>query len=189
MKIVIFNGSPHENGNTAALCKAFTDALPPAVQVETLSLYSILPLPCTACGACMQKNCCSFSDLDETDALLHEADAFVWAVPIYNYSVPAPVKALLDRFQRYYEAVRVRGEPVFDRTDRPAVLLLTAGRQGLYSKEMIEKQLQTAGDSIGFSLLRTVFAARTDCSPPSEEVLEASHDAAVFLLQKIGFYQ
>ena len=37
-------------------------------------------------------------------AKLEDADAVIVATPVYNLSFPAPMKALFDRFQRYYEA-------------------------------------------------------------------------------------
>ena len=178
MNILILNGSPRANGNTVQLIEAFNSGLPQDAVCLQFDLYDLLPMPCVACGACMAENMCRFSDLDETDAFLHEADVIVWALPVYNYSVPAPVKALLDRFQRYYEAVDVRKETVFEKKDRPAVLLLSAGRTGLYSIDIIQKQLKNAGRYVSFALKETVVAANTDVQPVQTDILTQAADVA-----------
>ncbi len=182
MNILILNGSPRENGTTAQLIDAFKRGLTESVQCVQVDLYSLLPMPCIACSDCATSDCCRFSDLDETDALLRDADVLVWALPVYNYSVPAPVKALLDRFQRYYEAVEVRKEDIFKKKNRTAVLLLSAGRSGLHSVEIIEKQLQNAGRYIAFELQETVFAPDTDKQAVQTAILEKATLVAGILI-------
>lgn len=170
MNILILNASPRTDGNTARLIEAFRKGLPEDCICEQMDLYSVLPMPCIACNACKMQDSCRFSDLDELDEGIRQADVLVWAIPVYNYSVPSPAKAVLDRFQRYYEAYE-RNEKLFEKTDRPCVLLLSAGRSGLYSVDIIQKQLQTACRYTGFSLKATVFAANTDSQPPDDAVL------------------
>lgn len=182
MNVLIVNASPRANGNTSKLIEAFKSGLPAHVSCVQYDLYSVLPMPCVACNACKEQNLCRFADLEELDTLLHETDVLVWAIPIYNYSVPSPAKAVLDRFQRYYEAVEVRNEQVFEKNNRPCILLLSAGRTGIYSVEIIQKQLQTACRYTGFSLQKTVFAANTDSGEISEEVLSSAADIARTLI-------
>lgn len=61
-----------------------------------------MPKPCIHCGKCETADLCVFDDLDEYNKLLNEAEALVFASPVYNLSVPAPLKALIDRSQRYF---------------------------------------------------------------------------------------
>ena len=182
MKILILNASPRANGTSARLIQAFCEGLPANAQTIQLNLYDILPMPCVACNACQNADACRFSDLDEFDMLLRDADVLVWAVPVYNYSVPSPAKALLDRFQRYYEALEVRQERIFAKTDRPCVLLLSAGRTGLHSVDIVEKQIQTACRYTGFVLQKTVFVPDTDKAPVSEQYLLQAKEAAEKLI-------
>ncbi len=173
MNVLVLNGSPHADGNTVQLLQAALQGTGDEIQVIQIDLFSLLPMPCTACGFCQEHDGCMFSDLDDADVLLRQADAFVWALPVYNYSVPAPVKALLDRFQRYYEASEA-GKEVFVNNKRPALLLLTAGRKGLYAIDIIKKQIENAGRYVGFELIQTVFAGETDAASPSEKMLDAA---------------
>ncbi len=177
MNILILNASPRADGNSVRLIEAFRKGLSADCICEQLDLYSMLPMPCIACNACKQQDTCRFSDLDDFDAALRQADVLVWAIPVYNYSVPSPAKAVLDRFQRYYEA-HERNETLFEKTGRPCILLLSAGRAGLYSVDIIRKQLQTACRYTGFELTRTVFAANTDAGSLDEAVLLQASQAA-----------
>ncbi len=178
MNVLILNASPRKNGNTVMLLDAFREGLAENADVVQMNLYDLQPKPCFACNACQTADQCSLSDLDVLDQHLRKADVLVWAVPVYNYSVPAPAKAVLDRFQRYYEAIEVRKEKPFANAQRPCVLLLNAGRSGLHSVEIIQKQIQTACRYTGFVLKQTVFAANTDKHAVSSDILSAANEAA-----------
>lgn len=55
---------------------------------------------CIGCGGCDKTGKCVVDDdMQKIYPLLLEADAIVLAAPIYFYSVPAQVKALIDRCQ------------------------------------------------------------------------------------------
>lgn len=104
MKILILFGSPKTNGSTAKLTGAFMKGIRKSDDVEIVHLFSLQPTPCNACGYCKAANGCSKKDLEKFMAKLEDADAVIVATPVYNLSFPAPMKALFDRFQRYYEA-------------------------------------------------------------------------------------
>ena len=178
MNVLILNASPRPKGNTAMLIDAFKSGLAEDANVVQLNLYEIQPKPCMACNACQTADRCCFSDLDELDMHLRKADLLVWAVPVYNYSVPSPAKAVLDRFQRYYEAMEVRKENLFAKTDRPCILLLSAGRTGLHSVDIIQKQIKTACRYTGFVLHQTVFASNTDKQSVESAILLVAKEAA-----------
>ena len=104
MKILILFGSPKTNGSTAKLTGAFMKGIRKSDDVEIVHLFSLQPTPCNACGYCKAANGCSKKDLEKFMAKLEDADAVIVATPVYNLSFPAPMKAMFDRFQRYYEA-------------------------------------------------------------------------------------
>ena len=178
MNVLILNASPHPNGNTAMLIDAFRSGLEEDSNVVQLNLYDLQPKPCMACNGCKTADRCRFTDLVALDSHLRAADLLVWAVPVYNYSVPAPAKTVLDRFQRYYEAMEVRKEKLFAKNDRPCILLLSAGRTGIYSVDIIQKQIQTACRYTGFVLKQTVFAPNTDRQVIEPAVLLSAKQAA-----------
>ncbi len=127
--LLFLMASPHPKGTTRQLADAFLEPLRRSGrwQEHTIFLYDQPPHPCTACGLCREQNGCRWHDLDEFDARLRESDLLIIASPIYNLSFPAPMKALLDRCQRYFEARFARGEKPCIQKGRKAVLLLTRG--------------------------------------------------------------
>ena len=89
------------------------------------------------------------------------ADGIIIASPVYNMSFPAPMKAILDRMQRYYSARFFLGKrpPIAKR--RPVALLLSAGSPD-EDGAMIEKQLGKIFTVTNCELLCRVTVNNTD---------------------------
>lgn len=95
-----------------------------------LDAFALSPLPCDDCRYCYRVDGCSKPDLKEFYTALEEADALALVTPVYNRSFPAPLKALLDRTQRYWAARFIRGiRPPITRP-KQAFLLTAAGSGG-----------------------------------------------------------
>ncbi len=136
-------------------------------EVGSLSLYPVfdcfkeLPLPCNDCGYCKTKNGCSKSDLDRFFLDFEKAEKIVIAFPVYNSSVPAPLKALLDRFQRFFSARFLRGiKPPMD-GKREVTLIITSGSD----KDLLEdilKQITPIFTISGCTLKKCITLKSTD---------------------------
>lgn len=99
MKVLMINGSPRANGNTA-LALGEMEKIFAANGVETVTLQvGKQPVRgCVACGGCAQKGKCVFDDaVNEAAALLKQCDGMVVGTPVYYASANATVIALLDR--------------------------------------------------------------------------------------------
>lgn len=99
MKVLIINGSPKVNGNTAfALSQmeaVFTDN---GVETETIQVGSQLIRGCIGCGSCYKNRKCVFEDLvNETAAKLSEYDGIVVGSPVYYASPNGTLLSFLDR--------------------------------------------------------------------------------------------
>jgi len=95
-------GSPRKNGNTSFLLAAFMNELEKlGAQVKVIEADKKKILPCTECSVCERKGFCPLDDdmKHEIYPLLRQADIIVVATPIFFYSVPAQLKALIDRNQ------------------------------------------------------------------------------------------
>lgn len=137
-RVLCILGSPRKDGLSTAMADAALQAL--GGTVTRFDCYAHAPLPCDDCRFCHTTAACSKGDLDEFYALLEQADVLLFAAPVYNRSFPAPMKALLDRLQRYWAARFVRGErPPISRPKR--TLLLTAGGSSRADGELLEQQL------------------------------------------------
>ena len=130
-KALVLFGSPQSHGHTAQLLESFLECFRHhgGWEVEVADLYRQNPHPCTGCKACAKEERCAYPDLDALDKSLRACDLLVVASPVYNFSFPAPVKAWLDRTQRYFEARFALGKKPPIPKHRQAVLLLTMGSQ------------------------------------------------------------
>ncbi len=179
MKALIFYGSPKRNSHTAQLCGAFMKGLSKRYDVEIIRLFELMPKPCNDCGYCKASDGCSKKDLDVVMQSFSEADLIVVASPVYLLSYPAPLKALFDRFQRFYCARFRRG--ILKPVEKPkkAVLLLSAGSDGKTAQEIIEAQTSRAFSVMNTEIIGTILADNTDTAPVAQETLQRA-----FLLAK-----
>ncbi|MDR1565377.1 MAG: flavodoxin family protein [Oscillospiraceae bacterium] len=154
MTVLVLLGSPHKNGYTAQLLEQCLSALPSSVHVDVINAFEAGIKPCTDCGYCKSKSGCKFNDFDEIDRLLRAADALIIASPIYNLSFPAPLKAVFDRTQQYYNARFSRGiKPVIQKPKK-AAMLLTCGSNEEGEAELIRSQLKMM-----FTIMNTTLTA------------------------------
>ena len=99
-KIVVITGSPRRNGNSNAMAEAFIKAAEAAGHsVKRFDAASMRLDGCRACETCFKTGkACSFDDDFNTIApAILEADAVVFTMPVYWYSIPAQIKGVIDR--------------------------------------------------------------------------------------------
>lgn len=99
MKVLMINGSPRANGNTAIALqemeKTFQNA---GIDVETIHLGHQPIRGCIACSACKKNGKCVFDDIvNEIAPKFEVADGLVVASPVYYASANATLIACLDR--------------------------------------------------------------------------------------------
>lgn len=123
------------------------------INTKRFDAYKLNATPCTDCGYCKGETKCAFRDLDKLYAAIEKCDLLVIATPVYNMSFPSPMKAILDRFQRYYNARFFQGLRPAIGKHRKAVLLAVAGSEGEEGDVMI-KQLRQS-----FSVMNTELLA------------------------------
>ena len=99
MKVLLLNGSPKVNGNTAiALAEMEKIFAQEGIEVETLQVENQAIRGCIACGSCYKTGKCVFDDVVNELALkFREADGMVVASPVYYASANATLIAALDR--------------------------------------------------------------------------------------------
>ena len=99
-KIVVITGSPRKNGNSFAMTDAFIQAAQAKGHTVTRFDAAFLNIGgCRACETCYKTGkACSFNDDFNTIApAVLEADAIVFTMPVYWYSIPAQIKGVIDR--------------------------------------------------------------------------------------------
>lgn len=99
-KIVVITGSPREKGNSFAMTQAFIRAAEAkGHQVTRFDAAKRHVEGCRACETCYKTGeACSFSDDFNTIApAILAADAIVFTMPVYWYSIPAQIKSVIDK--------------------------------------------------------------------------------------------
>ena len=99
-KIVVITGSPRKNGNSFAMTDAFIQAAEAKGHSVTRFDAAMKKVGgCRACETCFKTGkACSFDDDFNTIApAILEADAVVFTMPVYWYSIPAQIKGVIDR--------------------------------------------------------------------------------------------
>ena len=106
MKVLLINGSPRHNGNTAiALNEVARTLEAEGIETVTVSIGNQPVRGCIACTACTQKGRCAFSDplYDNILAILQEGiDGLIVGSPVYYGGANGSLCALLDRL--FYSA-------------------------------------------------------------------------------------
>ncbi len=100
MKVLMINGSTHENGTTAAALKVIAEELEKqGVQSEIVCLGTAAVHTCMGCGSCQKTGKCVFGD-DPVNAIgesVKSADGYIFGAPVHYASPSGAIIALLDR--------------------------------------------------------------------------------------------
>lgn len=99
MKVLLFNGSPKTNGNTAfaleQMAEVFADQ---GIETEIIQIGSKAIRGCIACGNCYKTGKCTIDDIvNEVAPKFEAADGIVFGSPVYYASANATLIAFLDR--------------------------------------------------------------------------------------------
>ena len=103
-KIVVITGSPRKNGNSFAMTDAFIEAVEKNGHTVTrFDAAEINVVGCRACDGCYKdgKACAVSDDFNEIAPAIEGADAIIFTMPLYWYSFPAQIKAVIDKFYSF----------------------------------------------------------------------------------------
>lgn len=137
MKVLMINGSTHENGTTSAALKVIAEELKAqGTDSEIICLGTAAVHSCMGCGSCQRTGKCVFGD-DPVNAIgekIKEADGYIFAAPVHYASPSGAVVALLDRvFYAYGKYMQFK----------PAASVVAARRAGTTaSYDVLNKYIQ-----------------------------------------------
>lgn len=99
LKVLMFNGSPRADGNTAVALREMEKIFEEnGIEVETVQVGNKAVRGCVACNTCAKNGKCVFDDVvNELAPKFEEADGLVVASPVYYASANATLVACLDR--------------------------------------------------------------------------------------------
>lgn len=123
MKVLMINGSPHSNGNTALALKemegVFTNQ---GIETEIVWVGHSEMRGCIACNACLETGSCVYRDsVNRVAEKLKECDGMVVGSPVYYGSANGTLISFLDRL---FYSTR------FDKTMKVGASIAVARRGG-----------------------------------------------------------
>ena len=128
MKIIAFNGSPREGGNTETLLEAAIKG----TGVDVIKPYRLNAMdfaPCQNCGGCEETGECILEDdMSPLYEEIRTADRIILASPVFFMGLSAQSKALIDRCQSFWcEKFLLKREIPSGPHGRKGLLLLVGG--------------------------------------------------------------
>ena len=145
MKVLMLNGSPRANGNTAiALSEMEKIFVQEGIEAETVQVGNLAVRGCIACNCCFQNAKCVFDDIvNDLAEKLESADGLVIASPVYYASADATLIAVLDRL--FYSAR-------FDKRMKVGASVAVARRGGCSATfDMLNKYFTISGMPVASS--------------------------------------
>ncbi|MDR2421760.1 MAG: flavodoxin family protein, partial [Deltaproteobacteria bacterium] len=128
MKVLLFNGGPHEKGCVyTALAEIAATLKLEDVESQYYWLGNKAIHGCMSCWGCVDKGKCVIDDqVNEFVALAVKADGFVFGSPVHYASACGASCAFLDRV--FFSSQNHKGGPVFYL--KPAAAVISARRAG-----------------------------------------------------------
>ena len=152
MKILVITGSPRKNGNSNTLADSFIKGAQEAGHsvVRFDSAFKKVH-PCIACNKCGMNGECVFKDDFEfiRDNIV-DADAIVFATPMYYFGISAQIKAVIDRFYAINGQIHV---------PKKAVLIMTYADTSAKEAQPIISHYETLLNYLGWSDAGRVIAS------------------------------
>ena len=184
MKVLILNGSPRANGNTAlALAEMEKTFAQYGIDCEILQVGQLAIRGCTACGGCAKTGKCVIDDIvNEVAARFEACDGLVAASPVYYASANATLVALLDRL--FYSSR-------FDKRMKVGACVVTARRGGCSATfDELNKYFTISGMPIaGSQYWNSIHGAAPGEALQDEEGLQTARTLAAnmsFLIKSIA---
>ena len=148
MKITVITGSPRKGGNTMAMVRAFTEAAEKCG--HTVSRFDAAMMHiggCHACQTCFKTGkACSFDDdFNVIAPSILEADAVIFAMPTYWYSIPAQIKGVIDRLYSFVVGGRQIG-------GKKCGLIVCCEEQEMDVMEGVRKPLERSAALLGWQM-------------------------------------
>ena len=145
MYVLMINGSPRANGNTALALQEMEKVFAAeGIDTETMQIGNKDIRGCIACNTCAQRGRCAFDDaVNEAAPKFEACDGLVIASPVYYASANGTLISFLDRL--FYSTP-------FDKTMKVGASVVAARRGGLTATfDELNKYFTIAGMPVASS--------------------------------------
>ena len=168
MKVLVLNGSPHNNGDTAYILNRIKVRFPSNTIYEEIKAYYSDIVPCNDCRYCWNNIGCSKKD--QMDLILKDDyEVVIIASPVYMSFVTPPLFSIFTRFNFMYSNKHFMNQP-YTMNNKKGILVLTGGGDGSpddaikISKNIFKKL------NANFDIDKDyIYSLNTDTLPASED--------------------
>ena len=152
MKILVITGSPRRKGNSAILADNFIKGAEEAGHMVFRFDAAFKKVhPCTGCNHCGMDGPCVFNDdFNEVRSNIIDADAVVFASPMYYFGLSAQIKTVIDRFYAINGQIHV---------SKKTALLMTYADTGAKEAQPIISHYETLINYLGWEDCGRVIAS------------------------------
>ena len=186
MNVLMINGSPHKDGNTAtALAEMETIFRAEGIDVEVITVGNQAIRGCIGCGSCAKNQKCVFDDdvVNELAKKLDAADGFVIGSPVYYASANGTLVSLLDRLMFSTSHI--------DKTMKVGAAIAVARRAGTTATlEVLNKYIMYGGFAVATSQYWNLVHGKVPGEAPQDiEGMQTMRTLAhnmVFLMKSIA---
>lgn len=138
-KIILINGSPRKKGNSnEILNKIETEITAKGHSVIRLNLRDMKFEGCIDCRYCSKnRGCILKDDIQNIYQVLDDSDGTIVVTPVYFDSVPAKLKAFVDRMQAVYSSKYVLEDSLIDRDKIRKGFVVSVGGAAPYETQFL----------------------------------------------------
>lgn len=167
MKILGFNGSPNEKGNTYVLMEGILNgAKENGADTQIFNLNKMKIKGCQSCMACKQgTNQCSINDdMKSLYEEIKKSDGIIIGTPIYMWQMTGQTKTFVDRLFAFFN---YQGDPVIK--NKKLALAFTHGSE---DKNMFKDYMDNCRkmfEFLGFSVKGVIAGTGTQINPVKKQ--------------------
>jgi len=155
-KILAVVGSPRKKGNSVSLVKEALKAFPEdEFETDIIYLRDYKYSSCIGCEKCSESHSCTIKDdMQKIYPQLEDADAVIFASPVYNYNITAWMKAFIDRLYCYYEfSDDRRSWKCRLGKDRPVMLIVVGEQEDIKSMGITMEAMRLPIEALEFDIV------------------------------------
>ena len=184
MKVLLINGSPKDNGNTAAALSEMRSVFEKeGIEVEWIHVGNLAVRGCVGCASCYKTGKCAIDDVvNEIAPKFAECDGMVVGSPVYYASANSTLTAVLDRL---FYSTR------FDKRMKVGASVVCARRGGCTAAFDVLNKYFTISNMpvVSSTYWNQVHGASANDAPLDEEGMQCMRNLArntVFLVKSIA---
>ncbi len=149
IKTIMLLGTAQKNSFLYKVSEQLLDFLYSVSCVRKYDSYFINPHPCIDCRTCENEFKCVYNDLDDIYSDLIDSNFLIIISPIFNASLPSPLKCVLDRLQPFYYSKK-RGSSSINKAQKSALIITSQGSKDADYNDIIEREWRPNLKIIGF---------------------------------------